>query len=152
LTCEAGIGACAKCYGMDLSRSALAEPGLAVGIVGAQSIGEPGTQLTMRTFHIGGTAAKTVEDSELRNKRAGRIQFANLETVEVLIEAGRADKQVIALKRRGEILIVDQKERELERHAVPLGAIVHVKEGDEIKEHQPLCAWDPHHNPILAEV
>ncbi len=151
LTCEAGIGVCAKCYGMDLSRSAMAEPGLAVGIIAAQSIGEPGTQLTMRTFHIGGTASKKVEDSEIRNKRAGRVQFANLETVEVTGEDGKT-KQTIALKRRGELLVVDQKDRELERHAVPLGALVHVKEGDEIKEHQVLCSWDPHHNPILAEV
>ena len=149
LTCEAPHGVCALCYGMDLSRSALAEPGLAAGIIGAQSIGEPGTQLTMRTFHIGGTASKKVEDSEVRNKRAGRVQFANLETVEVDVEAGSHN---IALKRRGEILVVDQKERELERHEVPLGAVVHVKEGDEIKESTPLCAWDPHHNPILAEV
>jgi len=152
LTCEAGIGACAKCYGMDLSRSAMAEPGLAIGIIGAQSIGEPGTQLTMRTFHIGGTASKKVEDSEVRNKRAGRVQFANLETVEVDVEGDNGGKEIIALKRRGEILIVDQKERELERHAVPLGAVVNVKEGDDIKEHQSLCGWDPHHNPILAEV
>ena len=151
LTCESGIGVCAKCYGMDLSRSAMAEPGLAVGIIGAQSIGEPGTQLTMRTFHIGGTASKKVEDSEVRNKRAGIVQFANLETVEVDAEA-KGEKQIIALKRRGDILIVDQKDRELERHAVPLGAIVHVTEGTEIKEGTPLCAWDPHHNPILAEV
>jgi DNA-directed RNA polymerase subunit beta' len=149
LTCEAAHGVCALCYGMDLSRSALAEPGLAAGIIGAQSIGEPGTQLTMRTFHIGGTASKKVEDSEVRNKRAGRVQFANLETVDVEGEDGL---HTIALKRRGEILVVDQKERELERHEVPLGAVVHVKEGDEIKESTPLCAWDPHHNPILAEV
>ncbi|MEC7726467.1 MAG: DNA-directed RNA polymerase subunit beta', partial [Planctomycetota bacterium] len=149
LTCEASHGVCALCYGMDLSRSALAEPGLAAGIIGAQSIGEPGTQLTMRTFHIGGTASKKVEDSEVRNKRAGRVQFANLETVEVDGENG---VQTVALKRRGEILVVDQKERELERHEVPLGAVVHIKEGDEIKESTPLCAWDPHHNPILAEV
>ncbi|MBX3461888.1 MAG: DNA-directed RNA polymerase subunit beta' [Planctomycetes bacterium] len=155
LTCEAPVGLCAKCYGMDLSRSELAEPGLAVGIIAAQSIGEPGTQLTMRTFHIGGTASKKVEDSEIKNKRAGRVQFANLTTVEVQVEepkAGKSATQWIALKRRGEILIVDQKERELERHAVPLGAVVHVTEGQEIKEASLLCSWDPHHNPILAEV
>ena len=155
LTCEASIGLCAKCYGMDLSRSELAEPGLAVGIIAAQSIGEPGTQLTMRTFHIGGTASKKVEDSEIKNKRAGRVQFANLVTVHVQVEepkAGKGATQSIALKRRGEILIVDQKDRELERHAVPLGAVVHVSEGEEIKESSVLCSWDPHHNPILAEV
>jgi DNA-directed RNA polymerase subunit beta' len=152
LSCEASIGVCAKCYGMDLSRSALAEPGLAVGIIAAQSIGEPGTQLTMRTFHIGGTASKKVEDSEIRNKRAGTVQFANLETVSVEIIEGKGAKHTIALKRRGEMLIVDQKDRELERHAVPLGAVVHVEEGMEIKEQTVLCSWDPHHNPILAEV
>jgi DNA-directed RNA polymerase subunit beta' len=155
LTCESPVGLCAKCYGMDLSRSETAEPGLAVGIIAAQSIGEPGTQLTMRTFHIGGTASKKVEDSEIKNKRAGRIQFANLATVEVQVEDQKGGKnltQSIALKRRGEILVVDAKERELERHAVPLGAVVHVVEGQEIKESTLLCSWDPHHNPILAEV
>ncbi|MEO6594332.1 MAG: DNA-directed RNA polymerase subunit beta' [Planctomycetota bacterium] len=155
LTCESPVGICANCYGMDLSRSDIAEPGLAVGIIGAQSIGEPGTQLTMRTFHIGGTASKKVEDSEIKNKRAGRIQFANLATVEISVEehkGGKGSMQCVALKRKGEILVVDAKDRELERHAVPLGAVVHVTEGQEVKEHSVLCSWDPHHNPILAEV
>ncbi len=156
LTCESSIGICAKCYGMDLSRSALAEPGLAVGIIGAQSIGEPGTQLTMRTFHIGGTASKKVEDSEIKNKRAGRIQFANLTTVDVEIAEHKGEAkgtlQTIALKRKGELLIIDAKDRELERHAIPLGAVVHVLDGQEVKEHSVLCSWDPHHNPILVEV
>jgi DNA-directed RNA polymerase subunit beta' len=159
LTCEAPLGICARCYGMDLSRSATAEPGLAVGIIAAQSIGEPGTQLTMRTFHIGGTASKKVEDSEIKNKRPGRIQFANLTTVEVETEESkegkpedRGKKQVIALKRKGELLIIDAKDRELERHAIPLGAVVHVLDGQEVKESTVLCSWDPHHNPILAEV
>ncbi|MFN9947608.1 MAG: DNA-directed RNA polymerase subunit beta' [Planctomycetota bacterium] len=154
LTCEAGVGICARCYGMDLSRSAVAEPGLAVGIISAQSIGEPGTQLTMRTFHIGGTASKKVEDTEIKNKRAGRVQFANLTTVVVAADEqkGKSTTQVIALKRKGEILIVDAKERELERHVVPLGAEVHVTDGQEVKEQTSLCSWDSHHNPILAEV
>ena len=154
LTCEASIGVCAKCYGMDLSRSATAEPGLAVGIISAQSIGEPGTQLTMRTFHIGGTASKKVEESEIKNKRAGRVQFANLSTVELAIEEqkGKAQTHRVVLKRKGELLIVDAKDRELERHAVPLGAVVHVVEGQELKEPTVLVSWDPHHNPILAEV
>jgi DNA-directed RNA polymerase subunit beta' len=154
LTCEAAIGVCAKCYGMDLSRSATAEPGLAVGIISAQSIGEPGTQLTMRTFHIGGTASKKVEESEIKNKRAGRVQFANLATVELALEEqkGKAQTHRVVLKRKGELLIVDAKDRELERHAVPLGAVVHVVEGQELKEPTVLVSWDPHHNPILAEV
>ncbi len=155
LTCEATVGICANCYGMDLSRNEVAEPGLAVGIIGAQSIGEPGTQLTMRTFHIGGTASKKVEDSEIKNKRPGRVQFANLATVEISVEehkGGKGTVHTIALKRKGEVLVVDAKERELERHAVPLGAIVHVLDGQDIKELTVLCSWDPHHNPILAEV
>ena len=153
LTCEAPIGICARCYGMDLSRSALAEPGLAVGIISAQSIGEPGTQLTMRTFHIGGTASKKVEESEIKNKRAGRVQFANLTTVAVENEENKAKGPTrTVLKRKGELLIVDAKDRELERHAVPLGAVVHVFEGQEVKEQSVLCSWDPHHNPIIAEV
>ncbi|MGE3172898.1 MAG: DNA-directed RNA polymerase subunit beta' [Planctomycetota bacterium] len=154
LTCEAAIGVCAKCYGMDLSRSQVAEPGLAVGIIAAQSIGEPGTQLTMRTFHIGGTASKKVEESEIKNKRAGRVQFANLEAVPVPAsdEKNHGENRTVVLKRRGEILIVDQKDRELERFSVPLGAIVHVTEGQEVKEHSVIVSWDPHHNPILAEV
>ncbi|MEQ1630727.1 MAG: DNA-directed RNA polymerase subunit beta' [Planctomycetota bacterium] len=152
LTCEAPIGVCARCYGMDLSRSQLVEPGLAVGIIAAQSIGEPGTQLTMRTFHIGGTASKKVEESEQKNKRAGRVQFANLEAVPVPGAEDKNSVRSIVLKRRGELLIVDNKDRELERFSVPLGAVVHVAEGQEIKEHTVIVSWDPHHNPILAEV
>ncbi len=152
LTCEASIGICAACYGMDLSRSQTAEPGLAVGIIAAQSIGEPGTQLTMRTFHIGGTASKKVEESEIKNKRPGRIQFANLEAVPVPDADATQVGKAIVLKRRGEILVVDPKDRELERFSVPLGAVVHVVEGQEIKEQTVIVSWDPHHNPILAEV
>ncbi|GAB4151449.1 MAG: DNA-directed RNA polymerase subunit beta' [Planctomycetota bacterium] len=154
LTCEAPRGVCAKCYGMDLSRNRLAEPGLAAGIIAAQSIGEPGTQLTMRTFHIGGTASKKVEESEVKSKRAGRVHFANLHevVVESETEGGKKESRRVVLKRRGEILILDAKDRELERFEIPLGAILHVSEGQEIKEHSVLCSWDPHHNPILAEV
>src|SRR5262249_39844987 len=102
---------------------------------------------------IGGTASKKVEDSEIKNKRAGRVQFANLTTVGVAADEhkGKATSHHIALKRKGELLVVDSKDRELERHAVPLGAVVHVTDGQEAKEHTVLCSWDPHHNPILAE-
>ncbi|MSR38109.1 MAG: DNA-directed RNA polymerase subunit beta' [Planctomycetes bacterium] len=153
LSCESPIGICARCYGMDLSRSQLVEPGLAVGIIAAQSIGEPGTQLTMRTFHIGGTASKKVEESEIKNKRAGRVQFANLDSVPLPegLETAVGGRTIV-LKRRGEIIIVDTKDRELERFSVPLGAVVHVVEGQEVKENSVIVSWDPHHNPILAEV
>jgi DNA-directed RNA polymerase subunit beta' len=154
LTCEAPLGVCALCYGMDLSRSELAEPGLAVGIIAAQSIGEPGTQLTMRTFHIGGTASKKVEESEIRNKRAGIVRFANLQLVERPedVRHGKSELQRVVLKRRGEIIIDDHKGRELERYPIPLGAILRVSENQQIKDRTVLCSWDPHHNPILAEV
>ncbi|MCC6669719.1 MAG: DNA-directed RNA polymerase subunit beta' [Planctomycetes bacterium] len=146
LTCEAALGICSLCYGMDLSRGRLAEPGLAVGIIAAQSIGEPGTQLTMRTFHIGGTASKKVEESEIKSKRAGHVRFSNLQIVK------RKDGERVVLKRRGEVVILDAKERELERYQIPLGAILRVNEEQEIGERTVLCSWDPHHNPILAEV
>ncbi|MHC4815563.1 MAG: DNA-directed RNA polymerase subunit beta', partial [Planctomycetota bacterium] len=146
LTCEASLGACALCYGMDLSRDQRAEPGLAVGIIGAQSIGEPGTQLTMRTFHIGGTASKKVEESEIKSKRAGRSRYANLEVVV------REDGELVVLKRRGEIILVDAKDREIERYPIPMGSVLKVKNDEEISVNTVICSWDPHHNPILAEV
>jgi DNA-directed RNA polymerase subunit beta' len=146
LTCEADHGVCAKCYGMDLSRAQLVESGLAVGIIAAQSIGEPGTQLTMRTFHIGGTASKKVEESEVKTRRGGKVRYANLVVVD------RGDGEQVALKRRGEVIIVDDKDREIERYSIPLGAIVRVQEGQDVKAGAVLCSWDPHHHPILAEV
>ncbi|MCA8969348.1 MAG: DNA-directed RNA polymerase subunit beta', partial [Planctomycetes bacterium] len=145
LTCEASLGSCARCYGMDLSRGTLAERGLAVGIIAAQSIGEPGTQLTMRTFHIGGTASKAIEESEIHTKRAGKIGYINLHVV----ENEKGDK--IVLNRKGELVVLDVKGRELDRFLVPIGARVVVGEGDQVKEKQLLCDWDPHHVPILAE-
>ncbi len=146
LTCEAPLGICALCYGMDLSRSQLAEPGLAAGIIAAQSIGEPGTQLTMRTFHIGGTASKKVEESEVKSKRAGRVRLANLEVVK------REDDALVVLKRRGEVILVDAKDREIERYPIPLGSILRVEQDQDIEAGTVVCSWDPHHNPILAEV
>ncbi len=148
LTCEAPLGICAKCYGLDLSNGQLAEEGLAVGVIAAQSIGEPGTQLTMRTFHIGGTAHRAVLESELRAGQNGEVKFSNLVAVEV---SGAQGKHSVALKRNGEILIMDAKGRELERQTVPMGATIEVKEGEKIKAGQRLCRWDPHMVPILAE-
>jgi DNA-directed RNA polymerase subunit beta' len=146
LTCEADMGVCAKCYGMDLSRGRMVEVGQAVGIVAAQSIGEPGTQLTMRTFHIGGTASKTLEESEVHARRAGSVAFTSMRAVKN--PAG----QVISLDRKGEILIMDDKGRELERYLIPIGSGLLVKEGQKVKEGDSLCSWDPHFVPILAEV
>ncbi len=146
LTCDAPLGVCALCYGMDLSTGALVEEGMAVGIIAAQSIGEPGTQLTMRTFHIGGTAARAVEESEIRAKRAGVAKFARLKVVRN--DAG----QYVVLTRNGEIALLDPKGRELEKYEIPAGAHLLVEENQEVQPGTVLCQWDPHSIPILAEV
>ena len=146
MTCEASLGVCALCYGMDLSTGALVEQGMAVGIIGAQSIGEPGTQLTMRTFHIGGTAHRAVEESEIRAKRAGLVKYTRLKVVRN--DAG----QNVVLTRNGEILVLDAKGRELEKYEIPAGANLLVDEDQQVEIGAVLCQWDPHAIPILAEV
>jgi len=145
LTCESEYGVCALCYGMDLSRGVLVELGLAGGIIAAQSIGEPGTQLTMRTFHIGGTAARVAEEAGVNARQSGVIEFHSLKVVT------NAEKQEVVISRTGEVIINDDKGRELERYAVPLGAIMSVSEGKKVRKGQQLCQWDPHVTPILAE-
>ncbi len=146
MTCESSLGLCQLCYGMDLSSGALVEEGLAVGIIAAQSIGEPGTQLTMRTFHIGGTARRDLEDSELRARRAGRVRFTRLRSVV------NQDGATIVLGRNGEIAIVDAKGRELEKQTIPSGATLMVDEDQEVDSGAVLCNWDPHAIPVIAEV
>ena len=145
LSCEASLGLCARCYGMDLARGQLAERGLAVGIIAAQSIGEPGTQLTMRTFHIGGTASRSVEESERKVKREGRVVFTNLKVV--TNSAG----QSVVLNRNGEVCLFDSRDREIDRYAIPTGAEMLVKDGQQVTPGTILCRWDPHNVPILAE-
>jgi DNA-directed RNA polymerase subunit beta' len=148
LTCDSPLGVCAKCYGVDLSTGRLVEEGMAVGIIAAQSIGEPGTQLTMRTFHTGGVATRAVEESEILATVAGTIMFRELNVVEVTVARG---KQQIALKRNGEIAIMDEKNRELEKYKVPYGATVLVHQGATVKPGTKMVTWDPHRVPILAE-
>jgi DNA-directed RNA polymerase subunit beta' len=145
MTCEAALGICRKCYGMDLSTGSMVEEGMAVGIIAAQSIGEPGTQLTMRTFHIGGVASTDVEKSDIKAKKEGIVQFTRLKVV-----TNDEGKRVV-LTRNGELLIMDPKGRELEKYEVPTGAALMVAEGEEIKAGAVLCQWDPHSIPILAE-
>ena len=145
LTCETPIGVCRKCYGMDLSRGRLVEDGLAVGIIAAQSIGEPGTQLTMRTFHIGGIAISGVKESEIRAKQGGLVKFLNVSKVKN--EAG----ETAVLNQKGEVLILDDKRRELERHLLPAGATLRVEEDTKVRARQVIVKWDPHNIPILAE-
>ena len=146
LTCEASLGVCRLCYGMDLSTGAMVEEGMAVGIIAAQSIGEPGTQLTMRTFHIGGTVNTSVEESESRAKRGGIVKFVRIRSVR------NEEGKEIVLSRNSEVSLLDPKGRELEKYEVPTGAELMVKENQEIKPGEVLCQWDPHSIPILAEV
>ncbi|MBN1554195.1 MAG: DNA-directed RNA polymerase subunit beta' [Phycisphaerae bacterium] len=148
LTCESPLGVCARCYGNDLATGRLVEEGMAVGIVAAQSIGEPGTQLTMRTFHTGGTATRAVIESELTAPVAGRIQYRELNAVE---EPGSKQKSWVALKRQGEIGILDDKNRELEKFKISYGSHLVVADGEKVAAGQRLCWWDPHRTPILAE-
>ncbi|MHC4607422.1 MAG: DNA-directed RNA polymerase subunit beta', partial [Planctomycetota bacterium] len=146
LTCEADFGICASCYGMDLSTGQFVEEGMAGGVIAAQSVGEPGTQLTMRTFHIGGIGIARVAQSEFRSKNAGIARFVGLNIV-------RTDKgENVVLRRRGEIVIEDEKGRELEKHSVPTGAIIRVKENEKAKAGSVIATWDPHMTPILTEV
>ncbi len=151
LTCESELGVCANCYGLDMSTNRLVEEGLAVGIIAAQSIGEPGTQLTMRTFHTGGVASHDVVDNELRNAQAGTVVFHEINAVTVP-SAKDAPERTVALKRNGEIAIEDEKGREVERFKVPYGAELLVAEGKKIPARTPLVTWDAHLTPILAEV
>ncbi|QDT51209.1 DNA-directed RNA polymerase subunit beta' [Symmachiella dynata] len=146
MTCEAQLGICRLCYGMDLSTGSLVEEGMAVGIIAAQSIGEPGTQLTMRTFHIGGTASREIEESEIRTKRAGKVRFARIRSVV------NNEGQNVVLARSGEIILLDAKERELEKYTIPNGAVIVAQENQEVQSGDLLCTWDPHSVPILAEV
>ncbi len=151
LACESPLGICARCYGVDMSTGQLVEEGMAVGILAAQSIGEPGTQLTMRTFHTGGVATRAVVDNEIRNAQAGRVVFFDLNAVHVPAK-GEIPERVVALKRNGELAIVDAKDREIDRYKVPYGAEVHVKDGQKVDARTQLATWDPHLTPILAEV
>jgi len=146
MTCDASLGVCRCCYGMDMSTGSMVEEGMAVGIIAAQSIGEPGTQLTMRTFHIGGTANTDVEDNEKRCSRTGRVKLTRMR--HVTNDAG----DTIVLTRNGEVVILDPRGRELENHKIPMGAILRVSEDQEVKAKDVLCNWNPHVVPILAEV
>jgi len=150
MTCESPLGICASCYGVDLSTGRLVEEGMAVGIIAAQSIGEPGTQLTMRTFHTGGIAERAVMEHDTKATVDGTIQYFEINAVDVPQEDGGMKR--LALKRNGELILLDEKNRELERYRVPYGAIIHADEGQQIKRGTVLFEWDPHRVPILSEV
>ncbi|QOI99875.1 MAG: DNA-directed RNA polymerase subunit beta' [Phycisphaeraceae bacterium] len=149
LTSESRFGCSALDYGLDMSTGKLVEPGLAVGIVAAQSIGEPGTQLTMRTFHTGGIGQRTTEQTEYRSLNAGRVELRDCNPVPGKDDEGH--DVLVVLKRNGELAVVDDKGRELEKFKVPYGGYVLARHGDEVKKGSPLLKWDPHRAPILAE-
>ncbi|MBI2094547.1 MAG: DNA-directed RNA polymerase subunit beta' [Candidatus Omnitrophica bacterium] len=146
LTCESKRGVCAKCYGRNLATGRLVELGEAVGIIAAQSIGEPGTQLTMRTFHIGGTASRIVAESSIKAKNTGLIKYHNLKTVEV------KNNTFVILNRNGQISIHDESGRELERHAVPHGGYLKAAGGGKVQKGQVFIDWDPYTSSIFTEV
>lgn len=150
LTCDSPFGVCAKCYGWDMNTGKLVEEGSAVGIVAAQSIGEPGTQLTLRTFHTGGVASRAILEREQRATYAGKVEYRDINAVSIKRSGGK--EEIVALKRNGEIAILDAKERELDRFKVPYGAIVLIDDGQKVKAGTVLFQWDPHRTPILAEV
>ncbi len=149
LTCEAKQGICKACYGLDLSTGQVVESGLAVGIVAAQSIGEPGTQLTMRTFHTGGIGHRELVETDYRAQHGGTIQLRDANEVPVQDEDG--NDVLITLKRNGELYILDAKGRELEKTKIQYGSYVMVKPGDTVRKGQIVVKWDPHRTPILAE-
>jgi DNA-directed RNA polymerase subunit beta' len=146
LTCETRYGLCAKCYGRDLGRGYLVNAGEAVGVIAAQSIGEPGTQLTMRTFHIGGAASRAAAASQLEAKSNGTVQYTA-----TMRYVTNARKELVAISRSGEIIIADDSGRERERHKVPYGATLLVTDGAKIKAGAVLATWDPHTRPIITE-
>ncbi|MBI1978022.1 MAG: DNA-directed RNA polymerase subunit beta' [Candidatus Omnitrophica bacterium] len=146
LTCEAKRGVCIKCYGRDLGVNRMVELGTAVGVIAAQSIGEPGTQLTMRTFHIGGTASRVVEQSYFKARNAGKLQYHNLKIVTT--KSG----EEIVLNRSGQVTIHDESGRELERYTIPTGAILSFKEEDQVEKDAIFVKWDPYMVPIFTEI
>jgi len=146
ITCNISYGVCATCYGRDLARGHLVNVGESVGVIAAQSIGEPGTQLTMRTFHIGGAASRATAIDNIQVKHGGSVRLHNLKTVE------RETGELVAVSRSGEIAVADAHGRERERYKLPYGAVISVAENDAVEAGSVIAQWDPHTHPIVAEV
>ena len=150
LTCETKQGVCAKCYGRNLATGYMAQMGEAVGVIAAQSIGEPGTQLTLRTFHVGGTASNIAVEATIRSKFAGTVKFDELRSVSTIGSEG--EKMEVVMGRSGEIQIIDPKTKKiLISNHVPYGAFLKVKDGEKVEKGQELCFWDPYNAVILSE-
>src|SRR5213592_2227503 len=146
LTCDTRYGLCATCYGRDLGRGHVVNVGEAIGVIAAQSIGEPGTQLTMRTFHIGGAASRTAAASQLESKSAGTVRFSM-----AMRYVTNAKGEIVVIARSGEVMIHDDNGRERERHKVPYGATMLVKDGEPVKAGKILAVWDATSRPIITE-
>ena len=146
ITCKCAVGICAECYGRDLARGHRVNRGEAVGVIAAQSIGEPGTQLTMRTFHIGGAASRSAATNNIQVKAGGSVHLHNIKTVT------HSSGNLVAVSRSGELTVVDSVGRERERYKVPYGATVQVNEGDAVDGGQLVATWDPHTHPVITEV
>ncbi|MCU7842650.1 MAG: DNA-directed RNA polymerase subunit beta' [Candidatus Thiodiazotropha sp. (ex Monitilora ramsayi)] len=146
ITCNAKVGVCAKCYGRDLARGHEVNMGESVGVIAAQSIGEPGTQLTMRTFHIGGAASRSAAVNNIQVKAAGTVRLHNIKTVK------HSAGHLVATSRSGELTIVDDVGRERERYKLPYGAVLHVEDGTAVEGGQIVANWDPHTHPVITEV
>jgi DNA-directed RNA polymerase subunit beta' len=151
ITCQAKHGICAKCYGRDLGRGHLVNQGEAVGVIAAQSIGEPGTQLTMRTFHIGGAASKAAAISSIQVKSKGKARLQNVKFIEKT-HATDGTIRLIAVSRSGEFMVLDEFGRERERYKVPYGAEITVADGDAVEMGDIVANWDPHTHPVVSEV
>jgi len=146
ITCEADYGVCAACYGRDLARGHIINQGEAVGVMAAQSIGEPGTQLTMRTFHIGGAASRSAAASSVESKSKGSVRLHNVKSIT------NKDGKLLAVSRSAELGVTDENGRERERYKIPYGSIINAKDGDSIEAGSVLATWDPHTHPVITEV
>jgi DNA-directed RNA polymerase subunit beta' len=152
LTCETSRGVCALCYGRNLATGQLVDIGEAVGVMAAQSIGEPGTQLTLRTFHIGGTAGRIAAQSEVISRFSGKIKYEELRTLQTTtVEEGEEQKSIICVGRNGKIHVVDQKDRSVMNYTVPYGAKLSVKDSQKVDRGATLFEWDPYSSVILTE-
>ncbi|KZX00044.1 DNA-directed RNA polymerase subunit beta' [Pseudoalteromonas luteoviolacea] len=145
ITCENDFGVCAFCYGRDLARGHIINPGEAVGVIAAQSIGEPGTQLTMRTFHIGGAASRASAENSVQVKNNGSMKLHNAKYVL------NTDGKIVVTSRSTEITVIDEQGREKERYKVPYGAVLSIQDGAEVKGNDIVATWDPHSHPIVIE-
>ncbi len=146
ISCKTRHGVCSSCYGRDLGRGHKVNIGEAIGVIAAQSIGEPGTQLTMRTFHIGGAASRMASINNVEVKSSGTVKLNNLKTVE------NKERNLVAVSRSGEVSVIDEHGRERERYKIPYGAVLSVHDGSQVKGGQVVVNWDPHTHPVVTEV